>query len=72
MRRILAQTRKELIQIIRDRLALALVLVLPVFILLLLGSSIALTVSHLPIIVQDFDDSSVSRDFDVHKVPGFR
>lgn len=63
MRRILAQTRKELIQIIRDRLALALVLVLPVFILLLLGSSIALTVSHLPIIVQDFDDSSISRDF---------
>ncbi len=30
MRRILAHTRKELIQILRDRLALALVLVLPV------------------------------------------
>ncbi len=62
MRRILAQTSKELIQILRDRLALALVLVLPVFILLLLGSSIALTVSHLPIIVQDFDDSTMSRE----------
>src|SRR5947209_1785080 len=61
MRRIFAQTRKELIQILRDRLALALVLVLPVVILLLLGSSIALTVSHMPIIVQDFDDSSSSR-----------
>ncbi len=35
---------------------------LPVCILLLLGSSIALTVSHLPIIVQDFDDSSMSRE----------
>jgi drug efflux transport system permease protein len=63
MRRILAQTRKELIQVVRDRLALALVLVLPVIILLLMGSSIALTVSHLPIIVQDFDDSSTSRQF---------
>jgi ABC-2 type transport system permease protein len=63
MRRILAQARKELIQILRDRLALALVLVLPVIILLLMGSAIALTVSHLPIIVQDFDDSSASRQF---------
>jgi ABC-2 type transport system permease protein len=62
MRRILAQTRKELIQILRDRLALALVLFLPVMILILLGSAIALTVSHLPIIVQDFDDSPASRD----------
>ena len=62
MKRIFAQVRKELIQIVRDRLALALVLVLPVFILLLLGSSIALTVSHLPIIVQDFDGSSRSRE----------
>ncbi|MFZ0595160.1 MAG: ABC transporter permease [Bryobacteraceae bacterium] len=63
MRRILAQTRKELIQILRDRLALALVLGLPVMILLLLGSAIALTVSHLPIVVQDFDDSPTSHDF---------
>jgi ABC-2 type transport system permease protein len=62
MKRIFAQVRKELIQIVRDRLALALVLVLPVFILLLMGSSIALTVSHLPIIVQDFDGSSSSRE----------
>jgi ABC-2 type transport system permease protein len=62
MRRIFAQTRKELIQILRDRLALALVLVLPVMILFLLGTSIALTVSGLPIIVQDYDDSAASRD----------
>jgi len=61
MQRIMAQIRKELIQILRDRLALALILILPVAILLLLGSSIALTVSHLPIIVQDFDNSSFSR-----------
>jgi drug efflux transport system permease protein len=62
MRRIFAQTRKELIQILRDRLALALVLVLPVMILFLLGTSISLTVTGLPIIVQDYDDSAASRD----------
>jgi ABC-2 type transport system permease protein len=63
MRRIFAQARKELIQILRDPLALALVLILPVIILLLMGSSIALTVSHMPMIVQDFDNSSTSRQF---------
>ena len=63
MRRILAQTRKELTQILRDRLALALALVLPLIILFLLGTAISLTVSDLPIVVQDLDASSASRDF---------
>lgn len=63
MNRVLAQIQKELIQIVRDRLALALVLILPMVILLLMGSSITLTVSHLPVIVQDFDGSSRSIDF---------
>lgn len=62
MGRILAQTRKEITQILRDRLALALVLALPVMILVLLGSAISLTVSHLPIIVQDFDGTPASQD----------
>ncbi|HEY7303393.1 MAG TPA: ABC transporter permease [Bryobacteraceae bacterium] len=62
MQRIFAQTKKELTQILRDRLALTLVLGLPLLILLLLGSAISLTVSGLPIVVQDFDDSSASRD----------
>ncbi len=57
MRRILAQTRKELTQILRDRMALALALVLPCILLFLMGTAIALTVGGLPIIVQDFDDS---------------
>ena len=61
MRRIFAQTRRELIQILRDHLALALVLVLPMVILILLGTSISLTVSELPIVVQDLDGSSASR-----------
>ena len=63
MRRVLAQTRKELTQIVRDRLALALALVLPCILLFLMGTSIALKVGGLPIVVQDFDDSSASRDF---------
>ena len=63
MRRVLAQTRKELTQILRDRLALALALVLPCVLLFLMGTSIALKVGGLPIIVQDLDDSPASRDF---------
>lgn len=63
MRRILAQTRKELIQIVRDWRTLALALVLPLVLLLLLSVALSLTVTDLPIIIQDFDDSSTSHDF---------
>jgi ABC-2 type transport system permease protein len=63
MRRIIAQTRKELTQIVRDRLALALALVLPVFLLLLLSTAISLTVTGMPVVVQDLDNSPASRDF---------
>ncbi len=63
MRRILAQTRKELTQIVRDPLALALALGLPCVLLFLMGTSIALKVGGLPIIVQDLDNSAASRDF---------
>jgi ABC-2 type transport system permease protein len=61
MRRILSQTRKELIQLIRDRRALGLALFLPVMQLMLMGSAINLTVPDLPIVVQDLDDSPASR-----------
>lgn len=63
MRRILAQTRKELTQIVRDWRTLVLALVLPLVLLILNGSGISLTVTDLPIIVQDFDDSPASREF---------
>jgi ABC-2 type transport system permease protein len=63
MRRIIAQTRKELIQIVRDIRTLLLALVLPLVLLILMGTAISLTVSDLPIIVQDFDDSPASRQF---------
>ena len=63
MRRVIAQTRKELTQIIRDWRTLTLALVLPLILLVLNGSAISLTASDLPIIVQDFDDSTTSREF---------
>src|ERR1700730_12841980 len=63
MRRIVAQTRKELTQIVRDWGTLALALVLPVVLLVLMSTAISLTVNDLPIVVQDFDDSTASHDF---------
>lgn len=63
MRRIFAQVRKELIQIARDWRTLALALALPQVLLLLMSTAISLTVTDLPIVVQDFDDSPASHDF---------
>jgi ABC-2 type transport system permease protein len=61
VRRILAQARKELIQILRDKRAVALALILPLTQLILMGSSISLDVKDLPLAVQDFDNSPASR-----------
>ena len=63
MRRIVAQARKELTQIVRDWRTLALALVLPVILLALLSAALSLTVTELPIVVQDFDGSPASNDF---------
>ena len=61
MRRILAQARKELIQLVRDWRTLALALILPLFLLLLMSTALSLTASHLPLIVQDLDSTPASR-----------
>ncbi|HVW85720.1 MAG TPA: ABC transporter permease, partial [Bryobacteraceae bacterium] len=47
----------------RDRLALTLALILPLGLMILLGNSISLTVTGLPLVVQDLDASSASRSF---------
>lgn len=60
MRRIFAQARKELTQIVRDRLSLALALLLPAFLLLLMGTAISLTVDDMPLVVQNLDGSPAS------------
>jgi len=59
--RVLAQARKELTQFLRDRLALALALLLPVLLMLLMGSAISLTPTDMPIGVRDYDNSEESR-----------
>jgi ABC-2 type transport system permease protein len=62
-RRVFAQARKELTQMTRDWLTLTLALVLPLFMLLLLSNAISLTVTDLPLIVQDLDSSTSSRSY---------
>jgi len=61
MRRVVAQARKELTQVMRDRLTLALALVLPLALLALNGTAISLSVTDLPIVVQDLDATASSR-----------
>ena len=63
MRRIFAQARKELTQLVRDRLALGLALVLPVGLTALMGTSVSLTVTDIPIVIQDLDQTPLSRRY---------
>jgi ABC-2 type transport system permease protein len=63
MRRIIAQARKELTQLFRDRLTVVLALVLPLILMALLGTAISFTVTDLPIVVQDSDNSPLSRQY---------
>jgi ABC-2 type transport system permease protein len=61
MKRILAQARKELTQLVRDWRTLGLALVLPLALLMLMSTAISFTATNLPIVVQDLDDSPASR-----------
>ncbi|HKS08771.1 MAG TPA: ABC transporter permease [Pyrinomonadaceae bacterium] len=63
MKRIIAQTRKELTQFSRDRLTVVLALVLPLIQMWLIGSCVSLTVTDLPVVVQDWDQSPTSRRY---------
>jgi ABC-2 type transport system permease protein len=63
MRRIIAQARKDVTQLLRDRLALGLAVVLPVVLTALLGTSISLTVTDIPLVIQDLDQTPLSRRF---------
>ncbi len=63
MKRILAQTHKELTQFSRDRLTVVLALVLPMILMWLIGSSVSLTVSDLPVVIQDWDQTPASRRY---------
>lgn len=63
MKRIIAQTRKELTQTFRDRLTLTLALVLPLAQMWLIGAAVSLSVKDLRIVVQDMDQSPLSRRY---------
>src|SRR6266545_2583286 len=63
MKRIIAQTRKELTQTFRDRLTLVLALVLPVILLALMGTAISFSVTDLPVVVQDLDQTPLSHKY---------
>ena len=62
MSRLLAIARKELIQLKRDRLSLAMVVVLPLLQLLLFGYAIDTDVRNIPTVVYDQDQSPGSRN----------
>jgi drug efflux transport system permease protein len=63
MERVRAQVKKELTQLFRDKLTLALALVLPVLLLLLLSNATSLTVKDIPVAVQDLDKTVLSRQY---------
>ncbi|MBI1764601.1 MAG: ABC transporter permease, partial [Acidobacteria bacterium] len=63
MKRIIAQARKELTQTFRDRLTVALALVLPLILLALLGTALSLSVKGIPVVVQDYDRTPLSRQY---------
>jgi ABC-2 type transport system permease protein len=61
--RIWTQCVKELAQFRRDRLTVALVLILPMVTLLLFGFAIRLETKDIPLVVQDLDHSPLSRAY---------
>ena len=54
---------KELLQLRRDRMTLAMMVVLPFLQLMLFGYAINTDVRHMPTLVYDQDKSAASRDF---------
>ncbi|BAY26914.1 ABC-2 type transporter [Calothrix sp. NIES-2100] len=63
MKRILSQCRKELAQFRRDRLSLALAFLLPIMTLIIFGFVIRLESKNIPLFIQDFDNSPLSRAY---------
>jgi len=61
--RILSQCRKELLQFRRDRLTLGLAFLLPLLTLLIFGFAIRLEAKNIPLAIQDFDRSPLSRTY---------
>lgn len=63
MKKILAQAGKELRQFSRDKLTVTLALVLPLVLMWLIGMSISLSVTDLPLAIRDMDQTPLSRKY---------
>jgi ABC-2 type transport system permease protein len=62
LRRILAMTRKEVIQIWRDPLSLMIIILMPLIQLLIFGYGVNLDIKHIPLCVYDRDGTQTSQD----------
>jgi ABC-2 type transport system permease protein len=63
IRRIWAQCIKELAQFKRDRLTVTLAILLPILTLFIYGFAVRLETKNIPIVIQDFDISPLSRTY---------
>jgi ABC-2 type transport system permease protein len=63
LRRVWVQCAKELVQFRRDRLTVALAFALPLGMLLIFGFAIRLQLHDVPVAIQDFDRTPLSRAF---------
>jgi ABC-2 type transport system permease protein len=61
-RRVVAMTRKEVIQILRDPSSLLIVILMPVVQLLIFGYAVNLDIKHVPLCVYDRDATQTSQD----------
>ncbi len=65
-RRIVAMSRKEMLQIRRDSRSLLIILVIPLVLLFIFGYGVNLDVKHVPLCVYDQDGTQASQDFLKH------
>ncbi|MCL6434028.1 MAG: ABC transporter permease [Leptolyngbyaceae cyanobacterium HOT.MB2.61] len=63
MKRVFAQCVKELAQFRRDRITLGLAFLLPLLSLFIFGFAIRLESKNIPLVIQDFDRSGLSRTY---------
>lgn len=61
--RLIAVARKEIIQILRDKRSLGIVIAMPVVLVLLFGYGVNLDLKHMPVYVYDRESSQYSQDF---------
>ena len=64
--RIIAMTRKEVLQIVRDPRSLLIILVIPLVQLFIFGYAVNLDVKHVPLCIYDRDGTQSSQDFLKH------